>query len=263
MNLLWKLCGYRTSSIFDETKDIDECKLYKMYGYSPLSYEKFSRWNTDQQLHFIKTHNACTGPAKAIYIVRDGRDVMCSLAHFNIAMKRTNYGFDDEMYRCITSRGFSWSRRVMWWVKKRASFAPTAIVKYEDLVNSPVSVLCEAFEKLKVPIDIQGTPQKFETLNNIEPRQFYKGKVEIWKEEMSELFQELFWSLHGDAMKELGYGWKPSKLPSYSMMQSVEPKQPVLPVSLLSALVSGLGAAALSMAGDTIYRLLDGMAETW
>jgi len=205
MSLLWNLCGYRTSSVFDEAKDIDNEKLYNAYGYERLTYTKFAYWMLDQRPHFIKTHNACSDSLPAIYVVRDGRDVICSMAHFNITMGRTTLGFEDELHRCITNKGFSWSRRVLWWARKRALFAPTAIVKFEDLIESPISTLCGALEKLRIPIDIHGIPPKFDELHRIEPRQFRKGQVGEWKEEMSEGLQEDFWSLHWDAMKELGY----------------------------------------------------------
>ncbi len=41
-------------------------------------------------------------------------------------------------------------------------------------------------------------------------------------------------------------------------MPFVEPKQPEFQVSLLNALVSGLGAVALNMENDIISNLLDG-----
>jgi len=201
MSLLWNLYGCRTSSIFDETGYIDARKLYKMYGYEALTYEKFAYWMLDQKPHFIKTHNACTDSLPAIYVVRDGRDTLVSLAHFKIAQKRVKTDFEDTLRNSIATPGFSWSRRVLWWVKKRAS----VVVKYEDLVRAPVLTLHYALKKLHISSDKTGIPISFETLHNIEPTQYRSGKVGVWREEMSEANQELFWKLHGKAMKELGY----------------------------------------------------------
>jgi len=205
MSLLWSLYECRTSSVFDETGYIDERKLYAMYGYEKLTFAKFAYWMHDQKPHFVKTHNACVDSLPAIYVIRDGRDTLVSLAHFSIAQKRVETNFEDTLRDCIVVRGFSWSRRVLWWTKKRASFAPTIAVKYEDLIRAPVITLYFALRRLNISSDKTGTPISFETLHNIEPTQYRSGKVGTWRTEMSKANQKLFWQLHGNAMRELGY----------------------------------------------------------
>lgn len=205
MSTLWGLFGCRTSSVFDETRDIYDDKLYQMYGYEKLSYTRFAYWMFDKKAHFIKTHSTCMDSLPALYIVRDGRDVMCSFAHFNIAMRRTRLIFDNELHRCISNDGFSWSRRVLWWVRERTKFAQTVVIKFEDLLVHPALALCEALDDLKIDVDIHGSPKTFNELHKLEPRQFRSGQSGMWKTEMSETLQELFWVKHGEAMKELGY----------------------------------------------------------
>lgn len=137
-----------------------------------------------------------------------GRDVLVSAAHFNVAMKYTHLDFEAELRRLVLDNRYSWSRRVLWWIQKRAAFGPTAVVKFEDLLTAPAGGLCNAMDKLHIP-DINfvvcGMPATFDELHALEPRQFRKGQAGIWRTEMSQEIQELFWQRHGGAMRELGY----------------------------------------------------------
>src|SRR4051812_1327972 len=89
----------------------------------------------------------------ALYLVRDGRDVLVSFTHF---LLRTEYGipvgasreaFLWKLRRLIATNGYfgGWGPHVLAW-KRRA--APTSIVRYEELIADPAAALEKALPPL-------------------------------------------------------------------------------------------------------------------
>ncbi len=134
--------------------------------------------NKDQKIHFLKTHNAlCTingnkftdknNTAAAIYIVRDPRNLITSLAHHyelkideafdfmtnkrKIIFPETNKKNEIKDFNFIGN----WSDHYKSW--KNINFCPILIIKYEDLISEPkkkfISILNFISRIINISID--------------------------------------------------------------------------------------------------------------
>lgn len=160
----------------------------------------------------------------AVYLVRDGRDAMVSIAHHRKDIVMPGSDYYENMREAILAEGGSffggWSKNVDEWLQ-RASI----VIRFEDLVKDPVAQVERLREIIKLP---KGDPSKlpdFETLKKSKPkyggkfriknvdfkindfsnRFFRKGKSGGWTEEMPEEMQDLFWKYHGEVMERMGY----------------------------------------------------------
>jgi hypothetical protein len=161
-------------------------------------------------LGFVKTHELPEGEDQrpAVYLLRDGRDVCVSYAHFALAYhpdQLPSREFADVLRLLIGSKDHfgGWSRHVEAWTSRSA---PTAVVRFEELSADPAGVAASACRTLDLPVpEAAGTLPGFEELKILQPDFFRKGRIGSWKEEMPPDLEELFWSLHGDVMIRHGY----------------------------------------------------------
>lgn len=154
---------------------------------------------------FIKSHllESSADPAPALYIVRDGRDVHVSRVHFLAGRKVGDYElpFEVRLRELVTYR--AWSEHVRTW---RSRAAPTALVRYEELVEDPGVTVKRACEEIGVPLpEPQGELKPFSKLQERNPIQHRRGKVGTWRREMPIEIQERFWGIHWEEMEALGY----------------------------------------------------------
>jgi glycosyltransferase involved in cell wall biosynthesis len=163
---------------------------------------------------------------KAVYLVRDGRDALVSMAHHRSDIVAPGTGFRENLLAAIHAEKGSffggWSRNVMLWIDRA-----DLIIRFEELVSDPAGTT----EKIRllaglppgnysrIPTFMEmksGLPQygsgrgRLET--EIERRtlaglNFRQGKSGGWKEEMDEEMHNLFWSIHGDVMLKMGYNF--------------------------------------------------------
>lgn len=160
--------------------------------------------------YFIKTHElpSTSDNSTAIYIVRDGRDTLVSYAHFALTFEPEHYSnrtFQETLRMLIESKQHfgGWSKHVESWKKRDGS---TVIIRYEDLINDPVGLVIKACKRVKLALPpLSGTLPDFESLKATIPSFFRKGKSGNWKLEMSAELEELFWSIHGTTMLQMGY----------------------------------------------------------
>jgi hypothetical protein len=154
---------------------------------------------------FIKSHRPedSADPAPALYIVRDGRDVHVSRAHFLTGRKVGDYElpFDQRLRELVTHR--AWSEHVRTWRNREA---PTAIIRYEDLVADPGGTVKARCQEIGVPLpEPIGELKSFSELQERNPIQHRKGKTGSWQEEMPLEIEERFWGIHWEEMEALGY----------------------------------------------------------
>ncbi len=179
----------------------------KLKGLLPAFRERSQRY-------FIKTHAALDRPHhidggdNAIYIIRDGRDTLVSRAHFYVSEFPEYKGQFQETLRRLVSNEMPcrpWSESVMTWADRPR----TAYLYYEDLVPGPlrpVLAIHGAMETLRVSIPRKDVKiPKFSTLHKSSPTFFRKGKVGVWKEEMSKELQDIFWKNNQEGMEHYGY----------------------------------------------------------
>jgi hypothetical protein len=209
--LLNQYYGLETESIYEIMQQSPEI-ISKSLGLISETSPNLDVLIQDQQYHFVKTHDLAPNDYPAVYVVRDGRDALVSHAHYhlefdlNVPPQEQQARFDDTLHMLIESDASfgGWSNNVNSWLNRSA---PTAIVKYESLIEQPLATVQNALAKLQYPAPpiISQQTASFEELKQIEPKFFRKGKAGSWREEMSPVLHELFWTKHGATMQKLGY----------------------------------------------------------
>ena len=160
----------------------------------------------------------------AIYIVRDGRDALVSIAHQRKDLIEPGTDFMSNLREAIVAAEGSyfggWSYNVLQWLERA-----TIVIKFEELITNPI----EEMERIRPWLEM-AEPQleKVPTFNDMKSKEmkygsglemgyspeeltrrrklfFRRGKIGSWKKDMPEDFHKLFWDLHGEAMRRMGY----------------------------------------------------------
>lgn len=156
----------------------------------------------------------------SLHLIRDGRDALCSHARFEVARgTRTSEGAPweraDILRRLVCGNWphtgamragvdihWNWGKHTQSWMDSSHSIA----IRFEDLIVDPARVVREAMSKLPVRLPERGGEiAGFDELKDKAPRLFSKGQVGIWREEMSDELEDLFWRNHGHAMTAAGH----------------------------------------------------------
>jgi hypothetical protein len=180
-----------------------EPQLEFMFGEDSVKFTK--RWaaNTlytyvtcvqDVLPWFIKTHAAPFDMSPAIFVVRDGRDVVSALSRFwHIPIMDVIVG-----QACFFG---NWSAHYYAWNPQNRE--NTAVIRFEDMVERADDVVRHLEQFLKTPAK-RAFVDRFEENRKSWP-QLFNDKGSCWQERMSDEDHELFWKCHGPLMKELGY----------------------------------------------------------
>jgi hypothetical protein len=208
--------------------------LHEVYGVASSTYHKEMAYPVDSRYeayaavktHLLPSELTPSDPAiPAVYIVRDGRDTLVSIAHHRSDLVAPGSDYYANLKEAILAQGGSffggWSRNVSEWLK-RASL----VIRFEDLIADPIA----SCERLRPFLDLPSPRrEKLPTFEDLKTRElppygvgrergvaeeemrrrqarfFRKGTASAWKDEMPEDLQGLFWKLHGPTMKRLGY----------------------------------------------------------
>ncbi len=207
--------------------------LYYVYGIESSTWHKETVYPVDENYEsyrFVKTH-LLPGDLipddpniPAIYLVRDGRDAVVSIAHHRSDLVMPGSDFNLNLQEAILAGEGSffggWSKNAEEWFQRA-----NLIIRFEDLISDPVSVFKRVEKLITLPTANWNNLPSFKELKSGKPKYggiskiadpkfnpdefaekfFRKGKSGGWKEEMSPFFQDLFWSFHGDTMERLGY----------------------------------------------------------
>jgi glycosyltransferase involved in cell wall biosynthesis len=203
--------------------------LYEVYGISSSTYHKDPTRQLDDGFAgypVVKTHllpdqlPANLQNCKSVYIVRDGRDALVSIAHHrkDIVAPGSDY-FNNLLLATLAlndSYFGGWSSNVEAWISKA-----DIIIKFEDLIRDPIGEISKLSAILELPPPNLNKLPDFKTLKfgspqygsggkdfkvkNLAQKHFRKGQVGGYKTEMSVELQQLFWDLHGPAMHQQGY----------------------------------------------------------
>jgi hypothetical protein len=197
--------------------------LHEVYGIESSDYhqEKNIKLNRNYQSYpVVKTHmlpshlNQSEKKFPAIYLVRDGRDTLVSLAHHKKDFYDKNTTFIDNLHEIILAAKDSyfggWSKHITEW-----SIHAKNIIHFENLIYNPI----QEVEKIRHLIDLPKPQKVAPSFKDIRTKRykygrnwkknrerfFRRGIVGAWKDEMPDDLHHLFWELHGDAMIKLGY----------------------------------------------------------
>ncbi len=215
--------------------------LYEVYGLESSTFHQEQGYFLDSNYSsypIVKTHllpnqlipNDPTIPK--VYIIRDGRDALVSLAHHRKDIVEPGTDFEVNLLEAILAADGSyfggWSENVKQW-----SQVADIVIRYEDLIQDPIKEV----EKLRKIIDLPqpkieklptfeslkfGNPQYGSGINlkvrpdnpeQLASKNFRKGKQGGWKQEMPQSYQDLFYELHGEVLKAMGYEEQFSKPP--------------------------------------------------
>jgi hypothetical protein len=157
----------------------------------------------------------------AIYLVRDGRDCLVSHAHYLVDFNpngywtyadvpnapRSNSGaFEEALWFliCTAAPYGGWSGNVAAWRNRKA---PTAIVRFEELIQDPIGTLVPAAATLGVELHAHAEAPTFEELRarSAKPRLLRRGVAGSWRDEFPPYMLDEFWRRHGEQMRALGY----------------------------------------------------------
>lgn len=156
----------------------------------------------------------------AVYLVRDGRDALVSIAHHRKDIVAPGTDFYNNLLEAILAQGGSffggWSENVRQWTDRAA-----IVIHFEDLIADPIREV----EKLRAVIDLPAPDLSklptFQSLRNGRPaygggegddfsserlkKHFRSGKTGSWKTEVPPELQRLLTRTHGATMRQLGY----------------------------------------------------------
>ncbi len=264
--------------------------LYYVYGIESSTWHKESSYPVDENYDsykFVKTHllpgdlipNDSSIPA--IYLVRDGRDAVVSIAHHRKDLVEPGTEFISNLQEAIVAAEGSyfggWSRNVNEWVERAQ-----LIIRYEDLIADPKSTFARVEKLIKLPEPAWHKLPKFEEMKSGKPmyggiskisdpkfnpdefagKFFRRGKSGGWKDEIPAPLQDLFWNYHGEAMERIGYetyngSVGQNSLLDYKVMQKMGIAVPQIENRKIRIYIEG--TKLLQPANDGIRRYLENL----
>ena len=201
--------------------------LYEVYGLASSTFHQDPNREVDEKFRsypVVKTHllphQLPDQEAKSVYIIRDGRDSLVSIAHHRKDIVEPGTDFQNNLLEAILSPGGSnfggWRRNVEEWIQKA-----DVVIHFEELIADPIGQIerlraimdlpqpnlekLPTFEKLKFGSPKYGAGKPSQSHLELAKRHFRKGKVGSWKKEMPANLEKLFWNTSGKLMHSLGY----------------------------------------------------------
>lgn len=209
-NVLYDVYGIRSSTFHDESDyPLDA-------GYADYDVVK---------THLLPSQLVPSDPAiPAVYLIRDGRDCMVSLARYRQELFREQGDYAEFVREAIEASGGSyfggWSRHVREWTARA-----DLVIRFEELICNPIRCLEQLRKWLDLPEpDVSKLPT-FEQLRQRDHRygsglehgfsdeerarwrkgKFRRGKAGAWRDELSLRQQLHFLSRHGSELVRMGY----------------------------------------------------------
>jgi glycosyltransferase involved in cell wall biosynthesis len=203
--------------------------LYEVYGLESSTYHQEEGRDLDQAFMtypFVKTHLLPEqlppelSDRPSVYLVRDGRAAMVSLAHHRKDIVAPGTDFEHNLLEVIMARDNShfggWSHNVLQWKEKA-----DVIIRFEDLIEDPIREV----EKLRAIIDLPppnydklpsfqelkfGNPQYGGThsrkvKDDFTRKFFRKGKKDAWRSDVDQRMESFMAAHHGPMLHQMGY----------------------------------------------------------
>jgi glycosyltransferase involved in cell wall biosynthesis len=207
--------------------------LYYVYGIESGTWHKEPAFPVDDdydQYAFVKTHLlphelVPDDPSiPAIYLIRDGRDAMVSIAHQRSELVEPGSDYESNLQEAIVAAEGSyfggWSAHVKAWLPRAE-----IIIRYEDLITDPKAVFQRVEKFIALPKADWSRLPSFEEMKKGKPKYggttklpdpkfnpdefarkfFRRGKSGSWRDEMPPNLQQLFRNYHGETLEMTGY----------------------------------------------------------
>ena len=201
--------------------------LHEVYGVESSEFPKHEDY---ADYAVVKTHERPREiepgdpDIPAVYLVRDGRDTVVSMAHHrsNIIEPGSDYltNLDASIVAANGSHFGGWSTHVEEWLE-RASL----VIHFEDLIVDPIAELerlrpfldlpkperdrVPTFKDLRQRSYLTGYGKHLKLRNPQWRRKFFRrGRVGAWRDEMPLEARVIFMKQHGATMEKMGYAVK-------------------------------------------------------
>lgn len=190
--------------------------LFEVYGIKSSAYHQDEKRKLNEKypsFQFVKTHLLPSDlpieyqNKKSVYIIRDGRDSLVSIAHHRKDIIEKGSPFYNNLLEAILAPEGSyfggWSENVKQWTEKA-----DIIIRFEDLITNPIVEIEKLRSIFDLPEpDISKLPD-FKRLKYGQPKyggntavkHFRKGKVGGWKDDLPSDLHRLFWDFHREEM---------------------------------------------------------------
>lgn len=207
-NLLFEVYGLESSSYYDGVG-------------LPENYTEFPFVKTHMRPHEIQPIETSI---PAVYLIRDGRDALVSMAHQRKDLYDSTTDFRENFLEAMVAAEESyfggWSINSKEWLERCSM-----MIRYEDVVGDPLKELSRlnallnlqpkegyhipTFEEFKFGKPKYGRGKRLANSEaeelEIVQKSFRKGKAFGWKDELDRELKNLFWSYHGLTMTKMGY----------------------------------------------------------
>lgn len=190
------------------TGDAPRPGAYALPPPKPWSLRPLSELVADATIYSLKSHLLASDQMlPAVYLLRDPREVFVSYARFAplYGESLTEEQFRANLCERIQAVGGpygSWSEHVAAWLNRPR----TVLVRFEDLVQRPLTVLQQVIDGLQLPCQIgAGRLPTFAELQARHPHVYRRGKPGGWRDEFPADLLPLVWEHHGEMMRQLGF----------------------------------------------------------
>jgi hypothetical protein len=212
--------------------------LHEVYGIRSSTFHRESAYPFDPdyashaavKTHLLPHQLVPDDPAiPAVYLVRDGRDAVVSMAHHQADLVHPGTDYREALRETILAEDGShfggWSQHVSRWLERA-----NIVIRFEDLIANPIEQVERLRPILELPAPRVDRTPCFDDLRkrsyaygsgrehglsdeqqrHRRERFFRRGQPGAWREEMPEHEQRRFRKLYRSALLRLGY--KPDRL---------------------------------------------------
>lgn len=200
------------------------------------NYDEFPVIKTHELPGFIPDH---LKDGKVVYLVRDARDALVSIAHHRKDIVEPGSDFYNNLVEVITAGEDDayfggWSKNFEEWTAKA-----DIIIRFEDLIKNPIQEVeklrqimdlpqpdvskIPTFEQLKFGHPQYGAGSGDNFSQDLAKKHFRKGKIGSWKEEIPAELEQLIYDIHGHNLSNLKY-IKPlkKKRPKKALVEAIK-----------------------------------------
>ncbi len=203
--------------------------LHEVYGLTSSTYHQDPSRKRDENFAdhpVVKTHLLPDQLPQelqkmpAVYLIRDGRDALVSIAHHRKDIVAPGTDFYNNLLEATLAQNGSffggWSENVRQWTERAA-----IVIRFEDLIADPIREVEKLRSIISLPEpDLRKLPT-FQSLRNGRPaygggegdsfdtrlnkKHFRSGKIGSWKKEATPELQRLVNNMHGETLQRFGY----------------------------------------------------------
>jgi hypothetical protein len=204
--MMQRAFGLRSFSMYDDTTDVGstpEIREQTGHAFLDSSFDEFYRnRKSSPELNLVKTHQPPIDDGRAIYIVRDGRSAVISWYNMLVRLRKRDDVTVQDIIRGEKVQWGHWSGHVKAWDPMHRP--ATLLLRYTDLVENADEALDRIAAFINMP-RVGVWKNNFDELHRLFPEFFHRGSDEKNLAQMSPVDEAIFWRLHGECMRDMGF----------------------------------------------------------